>query len=299
MPINDFLEEKHDRLDSVPSAFVRSMDGVQARVSREIEDLVSQLEIENGNIVLSEKNMVLINNMEQRLKNLIFDEAYEKNLTSFLSEFKRQAELNNQYFTATIPEFEPSALYESVLKSTQKNALSLLNEDAFTQTLIGPIKQTLEASITNNISFSETLTNLRYLIEGDEEVDGRLMSHVKRVAYDSFAVSDRSYTNTIATDLGLEFYRYSGGKIEDTRCFCAERAGKFFHRKEIEGWGEGKDVGSCGFPWQGMNSNTDKATLFYYAGGYNCKHSILPVSKKSVPQDVIQRAISEGYLKGA
>jgi hypothetical protein len=140
--------------------------------------------------------------------------------------------------------------------------------------------------------------HLRYLIEGNEEVDGRLMSHVKRVAYDSFAVSDRSYTNTIATDLGLEFYRWSGGKIEDTRCFCLERAGKYFHREEIKAWGRGENIGKCKSNglWEGANSNTDEATIFFYAGGYNCKHSIAPVSKKSVPADVMQRARAEGYI---
>jgi hypothetical protein len=292
------LDEKHDRLDSVPSTFVQSMEGVQGKISREIEDLVSQLEMENGQILLSEKNMALMESINQRLKNLIFDEAYEKNLTTFLGEFKKQAELNNAYFHSIVPDFEPSKLYDSVLKNTQKNALSLLNEDAFTQALIQPITQTLEASITNKVSFADTLTNLRYLIEGNEEVDGRLMSHVKRVAYDSFAVSDRSYTNTIATDLGLEFYRWSGGKIEDTRCFCLERAGKFYHREEIKAWGRGENLGKCksGDLWEGANSNTDEATIFFYAAGYNCRHTIQPVSKKSVPPDVMQRARSKGYI---
>jgi predicted outer membrane protein len=125
------LDDKHDRLDSVPKSFVKSMEGVQSKVSKEIEDLLSNLEMKDGQILLSEKNMALIENINQRLKNLIFDEAYEKNLTNFLGEFKKQAELNNAYFHSIVPDFEPSKLYESVLKNTQKNALSLLNEDAF------------------------------------------------------------------------------------------------------------------------------------------------------------------------
>jgi hypothetical protein len=299
MPINDdFISDKNDRLDSVPSEFVKSMSSIEGRVSKEIEALVSQLEMENGEIILSEKNMALIESINQRIKDLIFDSVYEKNLTSFLGEFKKQAELNNTYFMATVPDFEVTPVYQSILKSSQRNALSLLNEDAFTQALILPIKQTLESSITNKVSFADTLTNLRYIIEGDEEIDGRLMAHVKRVAYDSFAISDRSYTNTIATDLGLEFYRYTGGKIEDTRCFCAERAGKFFHREEIKAWGRGEKLGKCksGDLWEGANSNTDEGTIFFYAGGYNCRHSILPVSKKSVPSEVMQRAKAEGYI---
>jgi hypothetical protein len=296
---DDLLKGKSDRLETVPSKLVESVSKLEPKIMREVEDLVSQLEMENGELILSEKNMVLIENINQRITNIIFDEAYTKELGEFIGQFKTQAGLNDQYFQTILDDYEIKPMYESVLKSSQKNAINLLNEDAFTAKLIQPIQQTLESSITNNVSFTDTLKNLRYIIQGDEENLGALTSHVKRVAYDSFAVSDRSYTNVIATDLGLEFFRYSGGEIETTRCFCDERAGKFYHRKEIEGWGEGKNVGACGFPWQGMNTNTDKATIFYYAGGYNCKHSILPVSKRSVPKEVIERAKREGYLKVA
>lgn len=293
--LDDLLSDKNARMESVPASFVYSIEGLQVKISKEIEAVVSQFEMKEGSILLSERNMALMESLSQRIKDLIFDEAYQANLTTFIGEFKTQAQLNNQYFSI-ITDFDAKPLYDSVLRQTQRNAIELLSEDAFTQALITPIKQTLESSITNSVSFADTLTNLRYIIEGDGEIDGRLLSHVKRVAYDSFAVSDRSYTNTIANDLGLEFYRYTGGTVDDTRCFCKERRGKYFHRKEIEGWGEGIKVGSCGYPWQGMNANTDKATIFLYAGGYNCKHSVLPVSESSVPDADKERAKSLGYV---
>jgi hypothetical protein len=295
----DILKKKGDRLESVPSKLVESVSKLEPSIMKEVEDLVSQLEMEGGNLVLSEKNMVLIENINQRITNIIFSEAYEKDLTEFIGQFKTQAGLNDQYFQTILDDYEIKPMYESVLKSSQKNAINLLNEDAFTAKLIQPIQQTLESSITNNVSFTDTLKNLRYIIQGDDEIDGALTSHVKRVAYDSFAVSDRSYTNVISTDLGLEFFRYSGGEIETTRCFCHERKGKYFHREEIKAWGRGENLGACksGALWQGANSNTDESTIFYYAGGYSCKHSILSVSKKSVPSDVLERAIKKGYIK--
>lgn len=295
--LKDNINERSDRLDNIPDEFVQSVSGLQSKISREIQSVVSQLDMEGGQILNTERNFSLIEGLNQRIKDLIFSDEYEKNLTKFISEFNTQAGLSNEYFQILDSGFEVKPIYEQALLSAQKNALSLLSEDAFTQALIIPIKQTLESSITNKVSFSETLTNLRYIIEGDQEIDGRLLSHVKRVAYDSFAASDRSYTNTISVDLGLEFFRYTGGRVQETRCFCGERIGKFFHRKEIENWGDGIGVGSCGYPWQGMNSNTDKATIFIYAGGYNCRHSIAPVSIKSVPSDVIERAKSKGYYK--
>ncbi len=188
-------------------------------------------------------------------------------------------------------------MYTNLLKVSQRNAIQLLNEDAFSQALIAPIQASLNAAVTTGQSFTDTLSQLRFIIEGDDTVDGRLISHVKRVAYDSFAISDRAYTNTIATDLGLDWYLYSGGKVKETRCFCDERKRKYFHKNEIKAWGEGKDLGPCGQDggWQGRNANTDSATIFFYVGGFNCKDSLLPVSIKSVPKEAIDRAIKKGY----
>lgn len=295
--IDDLLDDKADRLDDVPKEFVDAVSKLEPKILSEVEVLLSELEMKDGVMLLTEKNMSLIENVNQRLKNIIFDEVYEKNLTKFIGEFKSQANLANEYFQSLDPDFDVSLVYEKLLRSTQKNAIDLLSEDAFTQALITPIKQTLESSITNGTSFTDTLQGLREIIIGGEDYDGRMLAHVKRIAYDSFAASDRAYTNTIATDLGLEFYRYSGGRVEETRCFCQNRIGKYFHKKEIEGWATGIGLGSCGFPWEGMNTNTDKATIFIYAGGYNCKHNMLPVSLKSVPKDVIERNIRSGNYK--
>jgi hypothetical protein len=298
---DSILDDKNERLNSVPDGFVKSVSGLESDIMKSIEKLVSTLETENGQILLNDRNMAIIENINQTIKNIIFTDEYEKNLTSFIGEFGKQAQLSNEYFQVVLDDFEVKPVYSSLLKSTQRNAIQLLNDDAFSQVLINPIKETLESSLVNNVSFTDTIKNLRYIIEGDETVDGRLISHVKRVAYDSFAVSDRSYTNTIATDLGLEFYRYTGGTIDTTRCFCQERHGKFYHREEIKRWGKGLDLGVCksGDLWQGANTNTDEATIFFYAGGYSCKHSLLPVSEISVPKADKQRAIEKGYYKVA
>lgn len=297
--IKDWLNSKDEHYENVPEEFIESVQKSQKEIISEVEKLLGQLETQNGVIVLNDKNISLINSIDSRLKDAVFSDEYIESLTKFVGEFNVSAQLTDEYYKAIIPDYEPTDLYKTVLRNSQKNALDLLGEDAFTQQLITPLKQSLESSITSELTFTETLNNLRFIIEGDEETDGALLSHVKRIAYDSFTASDRAYTNTIAKDLELEFYRYSGGEIKTTRCFCDERNGKFFHKEEIEEWGEGKNLGKCNLgdgTWAGMNKNTNKATIFIFAGGYNCRHSILPVSEKSVPESVKQRARERGFI---
>lgn len=295
--IDDLIRKKLERLNSVPDELANSVIKAQKDALNRILDILGQLDVKDGNIVLSERNLSIIQSIERDLQENIFNEKYIEAVTEFSQQFNVQSRLNDEYFRSILEEFENKSIYETVLKQSQKNAIELLAEDAFTEVLISPLKQSLDASVVNGSSFADTIKSLRLIIEGSDEIDGRLLSHVKRVAYDGFAISDRNYTNTIATDLGLEFYRYSGGEIADTRCFCDERDGKYFHRKEIEAWGRGEKVGSCGFPWQGMRRGTNSSNIFSFLGGYNCKHSILPVSNKSAPKSVIDRNVKSGNYK--
>lgn len=290
------LDNKFDRLDEVPKLLEQTTETLQAEVMEEVERLMSQLETKDGKFVLSEKNISILLSIEAQIKNKIFSPKYETALRKYAREFTNQAKLNDLYFEGIVNNYEVKPIYEEVVKQAQRNTIELLTGDTFTQPLMTPLKELMNTAVMNEGSYYDTLQGLRKIILGNDQVDGKLLSHVKRVAYDGFAISDRTYTSIVAKDLGLDFYRWSGGKIDDTRCFCLERAGKYYHRKEIEAWGDGKDVGNCGHPWQGMNSLTNKDNIFSLAGGYNCKHSPLPVSEKSVPESVIKRNKEKGNI---
>jgi hypothetical protein len=299
--INKILLEKINRLNSVPEKFVSEALKSQKELQALIEGEILKLETEGNIILLNERNLSIINGLSSKIDNAVFNDEYIKSLTDFTREFKIQSNLNNTYFTEINVGFQDSDIYKTTLEATQKNALQLLGQDSFTQVVNAPISQMLQSSITNQSSYLDTIKSIREFIEGNNEVDGRLASHVKRIAFDSFSASDRTYTNTVANSLGLEFYRYQGGEMEDTRPFCDERAGKYFHKKEIEAWGAGNKCCGLSWPqsgkWQGRNSATNSATIFVFAGGYNCKHAIIPVSTRSVPKDVINRAIESGFYK--
>lgn len=276
---------------------VTAADLAQLNMLRKAETIVAQMDIVDGNLVFSERNIQLIEQLGVELQGVVVDSGYVEALTKYASEFNKQAAINNEYFFKVVDSFTPESIYQTVLAQSQKNAITLLSNDAITTQIIAPIKDTLLASVTNQGSFNDVLKNIEEIATNTETSDGLLTRYVKRVAYDAFAVSDRQYTKTVAENLELVFYKYQGGEVEDTRCFCDERHGNFYHKKEIQDWGLGKGVGKCGFPWQGMNSATNADTIFSFVGGYNCKHSLVPIITSSVPNKWIQRAKNLGYYK--
>lgn len=115
---------------------------------------------------------------------------------------------------------------------------------------------------------------------------GALANYASQVAYDAISQGDRAYSNAIAEEGKYEWYLYSGTDQENSRPFCEERKGKYFHFKEIEAWAD--------LNWQGKADGTNAQTIFILAGGYRCIDSILPVSIAVVPEEVIQRNIQNG-----
>lgn len=232
---------------------------------------------ENG--VLLPDQAEKITEIGNLLKNSMFEGDYGKATKAFLSEFPVQASLTQSYFEA-FGGFTNNEIYEQVYQSSVKAAADLLSGNSIDKALIDPVKQFLTQNTNAGASFTDVVKGLREIIEGTPEIDGKLLRHVKLYARDSFAVTDRSYTQIISREMGFVYYRYVGGLIKDTREFCKVRAGNIYHKKEIQKW--------AGQSWQGKNSATNEATIFQLCGGYNCIHSLIPVGITEVPPFVLR-----------
>jgi len=84
-----------------------------------------------------------------------------------------------------------------------------------------------------------------------------------------------------AKELGLVWYRYIGGVIQTTREFCEERDGEYYHEDEIAEWAD-ED-------WDGKIDGTNAENIFSYCGGWNCRHSVIPVHESMVPEEDLKR----------
>jgi hypothetical protein len=290
--LKEIIQKKSQRLEEIPDKLISSVEKTQKKIFDELIILIENLETKDGKILLSNNNLMKVEIIANRLSESIFGSEYLEAVGSFAAEFNTQAQINNQYFEKILgDEFIEKALYDNILKASQRNAVELLSDAGINQAFINPMKNLLNTSISTGQSFGDAVKSLRVFVEGTEEVDGVLLRHVKQVARDGFSFADRQYTSIVANDIGLEFYLYSGTSVRDSRDFCLQRKGNYYHKKEIESW--------ASLSWQGKAQGTTKSTIFTTCGGYGCLDSLLPVSTKSVPKVVIQRAIDKGYYKEA
>lgn len=298
--LQQIIDERLKRYESIPDKLVSGVDKAQRALLKEIEDIMATLDVVDGKIALTESNLKKVGVITEDLKKAFYGTDYVESVKSFIQEFPTQAKLTIAQYKAMGLDvaLADDKILAQMLINSQRESLTLLSENAVDNVLLTPIRQSLSQSVTSQASLSETMKTMRTFINGDESIEGNMQRYVKQVAYDSFATSDRSYAQKINEDLGLQFYKYTGGLLETSRCFCDERNGKVFHKREIEMWGVGEgDKYSCGYPWTGMRKGTNEQTIFNYLGGYNCRHSLIAVMQEAVPTQVIEKAKSKGWLK--
>lgn len=296
---SQILAKSLARLDSVPDDFVNVTESVQNEVYKETLKLINQMDTTGGLFEYNEKNLNIINQLQKTLTKSVYNDEFVGGLTTFLKEFETQATYNNDLFSFTFDNFEVKDIYKQTVFNSQSTALELYSEANFTSNITTPLKTILNSAVTQSMSFADVQESISTAILGNDKVDGNLLRYVKTTAYDAFSTADRTYYQAVASDYSPEWYKFVGKEIEDTRCFCQERYGHWYHVDNIRAWGRGEDLGDCrsGDLWQGANKNTNESTIFNFVGGYNCKHRLMVASLSSVSEPDLKEAIRKGYYK--
>lgn len=294
----DLLKEKMKRLEKIPADFVNSVGPAERKIYNDLVETLKKLKLdENGNIILNQENYSLIEVLGADFENAVNASGYYDNIKDFIKEFNTQKGLNQVFYEKTIPGFENKDVFDLTYENSKRNAVDLLANQAVGNNTQA-IKSMLNDAITSGTNIIDLQKSLQQNTVGINGELGPLSLYAKQQASDLFSVSERNYTTAIAKEFGIEFYYYAGGEMDTTRCFCDARVGGTYHKKEIENWGNKKDLGACntGGGWAGMAKGTNETTIFSLLGGYNCQHSLIPRGIDDVPLDDIQRAISKGYV---
>lgn len=280
--LDQAIQEATDALNTV-------LDKTQNSIYRLAVSRLKDLDVDpDGYIRASSANRKIIRGVNKAFDEGLVKGGYINGLNKFTKTISVLDSLNAGYFEGIGKAFNANSLS---IRSLQKQTLStieslLLNNGLETQ-IKAPLSNMLFQNINSGGSYSGMLQQVKdYIVGGDNE--GKLMHYVKQITRDALNNYSRSYQSSVGNALGLEFYQYVGGLMPESRDFCRDRAGGYFHQKEIESW--------ANLSWKGKRSDTTESSIFIYAGGANCNHQIMPVSTSIVPKQWIDRAIGLGFF---
>lgn len=286
--LKELINERVERLESVPSELLTAIEANQLELFNDLLSQISQLDTKRGNFIINSKNLALIDSIVSNLKKSMFDGKYVEALDRFITEYNKQTGIINSIVNATFNTFSEKQLYEQARLNSIEGMLLLFDQPAAQVNLFTPLRSILYESVSSGSGFEDTVRAIREFMLSDNENLGNYMRYSRQVAFDAFAVSDRTYANVIHEDIGVLKYEYFGGTLPKSRCFCIERQGKVWSKEQLQQWGRRENIGSCEVTlksgrkgWKGINDATNEKTIFNYLGGWNCIHALIAVSPET------------------
>ena len=297
---NDLIRGLHKELESSIEIFNKSIPGIQDNIASELELLVKDLELRNGRLVMSAKNLRVIARIKGKIEGIIRNRRYIKQVAEFARAFDRITQLQNSYFQALSNEFRQTPLLRELQRQSIDSTVSGLTEAGITANLTEPIQNILRRNITSGANYIKLLNQVRRFITTNEEKLGALERYAKQITTDSLNQYAAQYTQVVTNDLGLEWFMYTGALVSNSRAFCrALIRKKYIHVSEIPQIIKGEfpefaEVNGelskrTGLP-EGMIPGTNEENFSVYRGGFNCGHQLVPVDSAVVPL-VVRRAI--------
>lgn len=283
--------------------FNRRIPATQKDMLAAIEEDLRDLELNNGKIKATVKNLSIIARIKNRLTKIILTDDYKAEVKHFAEAFNEITFLQNQYWKQVEATFKPFPLLKEIKNITIEDTVNKLLDSGINANIADPIADILRTNITTGGSYSALTDQLRTMLT-DTQTPGFLSKYASTITVDSLNTYNRQYTQIVSSDLGFEWYVYSNTLIETSRPFCiAMKERKYFHVSEIpallraEGLtyvnkrGERVPVPiyfKTGLP-HGMKENTTVDNFLINLGGHRCAHAGRPVSESLVPETDKQR----------
>jgi hypothetical protein len=283
MTPRDVADKIEGLIISANDAYAAKIVGIEAKLYDDLVEILRFVDLDNeGYIKQNAGNRQILRAAEKQFESTINNSGFQQAVESHLRVIPKVDALNEAYFESISSAFKPNRVF---ISSLQTQAIETVNsfvlQDGLAAQVKIPLNQILNQNINTGGQFSGMLKQLRTFITGDEKLDGRLTSYSRGVLRDTLFEYSRAYQQSVTADLKLEWYLYAGGLMDKSRPFCVERAGKYFHQKEIESW--------ASMSWAGKNNLTTDSSIFILVGGHGCVHQLIPVHESIVPRSALDR----------
>lgn len=299
------------KIDSAIIKFNKNIPSIQRDVLDNIVEEIKKLDLKDGRIKTTVKNLRLITRIKAKLQRLVLTDDYLKGVKDFAKSFNDITKLQNEYWRSVEKTFKPKTLLKEIKTQAISDTVQKLTEAGIGVNISDKITDILRHNITSGGSYRKLESQLRESLTDTQKSDGSITKFTKQITTDSINQYNAQYTQVVSSDLGFEWFAYQGSDIKTTRPFCdAMTDFRYFHITEVQRLLKAEDLyyvkdgertkvpiyDKTGLP-HGMIDGTNPENFFVRRGGYNCGHQIRPVSESLVPEDIKQKVFATSAYK--
>lgn len=265
------IRKIQDLQASMEAGMDKALPKVFSELSNKVIEITNKLSLDPKDRVKTLREMIKLK--QDIADTIIENKTYQKEVNKITDGFNELSSLSNEYIGLILdsPFVPKPALYEAILAANIDVTTSNLLGAGIRDNFGNAITEVLKANVSGVGSRTELQKTLAKFIKGTPEELPFLQRYIKQATNDAVMGFNREYIQTISDDLGFNYYRYQGTVIEDSRPFCKARTGRVYTKDEVKKWAS---LGN----WDGRMAGTNSVTIFTNAGGYNCRHTIFPIT---------------------
>jgi hypothetical protein len=277
----------------------------QQPLFKEVMGMLKRLDTRGDTLRVTLNNLKIINELKTKVEKIVIDPRYKSELRSFGKAYQDISELQNEYFASFNVKFKPKNILKVLTKTAIETTINNLTETGLQVGVTDGIRKMLSTNINAGGSYAALTEQLRNYVTTTDKGNGALERYVRTFATTSINQFSAEYSKTIASDLNLEWYMYTGSLLTTSRDFCIHGVDKrFMHVSEfptlLEGnFGEYGTVpiyNKTGLP-HGMMEGTNPDNFPRRRGGWNCGHQLIAVDDAIVPTDVKDKVYNSSAYK--
>jgi len=292
---SDILEKINESIESMN----KRIPSIQKDIYDSLQEDLMKLDLQNGQIKATVKNLSLINSIKNKLNRIILTPEYKIQVKEFVKSFNEITALQNDYWRTIDNTFKPKPLLKAIREQAIDDTVVKLTESGIGANIAEPIADILRTNITTGGSYKALTAQLRESLV-NTQTPGTMEKYISQITTDAVNQYSNQYTQVVSSDLGYTWFKYDNTDILTTRPFCDAMTDRpYFHISEVPALLRGEGLtylnkktkerspvpiyDKTGLP-SGMIPGTDASNFFIRRGGYRCGHSIRPVNERQVPQ---------------
>lgn len=263
--LDKLIAAKHALIDAGLSAFESNLIRVQTKLLTEVVTLLGSLPKKNGIVILTPEALQKVLGSVNELTIKLVDAGYEDLIDDFVKQSDAIIASTKKVLGLTgvgMPFTPDDVKVIALIQANISDRFAVIGMDAV-ETIVTQLKQ----GVIGNATFKDTVEILTDTIVGTDVRGGLLVRNAKTYAHDSIMELDRGLNLIAGNNFNAEHFYYAGPADKVIRDFCSYYVGKVLTRTEISGLdnGMGLDVWMTG-------------------GGWNCRHSWVPVAKEMLDE---------------
>ena len=273
--LESLVDEKDSFIEGAENDLTDGFAPIENSIYNAVMKEIYKMDQEDGKILFNDANLLILLGLADLIVSSIQKSSYPTKVKDYIGSFPRVRQYNlkiqNSVNGNSISEMDELIIpLENEIARQVTDGLT--GQGIYTQ-FITPLTETIYKNLVAGTTIEQLKSSLLTLIESNPDRLGIFKRYVTQISRDAIMQYEGQINARIADYYGYNAYRYVGSIIRDSRPQCIRWLGKgILMKSELEG-----EIAWAYNSGAGMIPGTGADNFSVYRGGYNCRHTAVPV----------------------